>query len=197
MIQVFKIWHNLCSELTSMWTFKMYSRNTKTTNEPTASNNKSDRPQVKIWDTWKTLKYLNINDSFHLKHLEISKYKRESKGRWPIKICRFIFVTDNCCLIWLSKAIYFFNNTIIVQVRYIIIETKEFVRIGYNGFLFPHEYSGEGDTAFTWVLVRKKKPVISNTVCFFCFNSTVSYTCTIIPPAKLLYMRSLISHTDR
>jgi hypothetical protein len=32
---------------------------------PTASNNKSDRPQVKIWDTWKTLKYLNINDSFH------------------------------------------------------------------------------------------------------------------------------------
>ena len=51
----------------------MYSRNTKTTNEPTASNNKSDRR--------KTLKYLNINDSFHLKDLEISKYKRESKGR--------------------------------------------------------------------------------------------------------------------
>ena len=89
------------SELTSMWTFKMYSRNTKTTNEPTGSDNKSDRPQVNIWDTWKTLKYLNINDSFHLKDLEISKYKRESKGRWPIKICRFIFV--NCCLIWLSK----------------------------------------------------------------------------------------------
>jgi hypothetical protein len=61
-----------------MWTFKMYSRNTKTTNEPTASNNKSDRLQVNIWDTWKTLKYLNINDSFHLKELEISKYKRES-----------------------------------------------------------------------------------------------------------------------
>jgi hypothetical protein len=56
----------------------MYSRNTKTTNEPTASIKKSDRPQVKIWDT------------------------------------------------------------------YIIIETKEFARIGYNGFLFPHEYSGEG-----------------------------------------------------
>jgi hypothetical protein len=36
--------HNLCSELTSMWTFKMNSRNTKTTNEPTATNNKSDRP---------------------------------------------------------------------------------------------------------------------------------------------------------
>ena len=38
---------------------------------------------------------------------------------------------------------YFFNNTIIVQVRHIIIETKEFARIGYNEFLFPHEYSGE------------------------------------------------------
>ena len=110
----------------------------------------NQRPHVKIWDTWKTLKYLYINDSFHLKDFEISKYKRESKGRWPIKICRFIFV--NCCLIWLSKhwkckhichAIYFFSNTIIVQVGYIIIETKEFARIGYNGFLFPHEYSGE------------------------------------------------------
>ena len=32
-------------------------------------------------------------------------------------------------------------------------------------------------SAFTWVLMRKKKPVISNTGCFFCFNSTVSYTC--------------------
>jgi hypothetical protein len=26
----------------------------------------------------------------------------------------------------------------------VIIETKECARIGYNGFLFPHEYSGEG-----------------------------------------------------
>ena len=43
----------------------------------------------------------------------------------------------------MCHTIYFFNNTIIVQVRYIIIETKEFARIGYNGFLFPHEYSGE------------------------------------------------------
>ena len=76
--QAFQIWHNLCSELTSMCAFKIYFRNTKATNEPTASNNKSERPQVKIWDSRKTLKYLNINDSFHLKDLEISKYKRES-----------------------------------------------------------------------------------------------------------------------
>ena len=32
-------------------------------------------------------------------------------------------------------------------------------------------------SAFTRVLMRKKKPVISNTGRFFCFNSTVSYTC--------------------
>jgi len=57
---------------------------------------KSDRPQVNIWDTWKTLKYLNIDDSFHLKDLEISKYKRESKARMPIKCCCLFFV--NCGL---------------------------------------------------------------------------------------------------
>ena len=42
-----------------------------------------------------------INDSIHLKDLEISKYKRESKARMPIKFCCFKFV--NCCLIWLFK----------------------------------------------------------------------------------------------
>ena len=57
-IQVFQVWHNLCSEMTSMWTFKMYSCNTKTTNEPIASNNKSGE-------------HLG-----QLKDLEISKYKR-------------------------------------------------------------------------------------------------------------------------
>ena len=97
-IQVFQIWHNLCSEHTStgMWTFRIYSRSKKTTNEPTASNNKSGRLQVNNWDTWKTLKYLNISDSFHLKDLEISKYKRESKARMPIQFCCLFFA--NCGL---------------------------------------------------------------------------------------------------
>ena len=40
MRQLFQAWHNLCSELTSMCIFKMYSRNTNTTNEPIVSNNK-------------------------------------------------------------------------------------------------------------------------------------------------------------
>jgi hypothetical protein len=60
------------------------------------SNNKSDRRQVNIWDTWKILKYLNLNDSFHLKDFEISKYKRESKVRMPIKFGCLFFV--NCGL---------------------------------------------------------------------------------------------------
>ena len=77
--QVFHVWHNLCSELTSMWTFKMYSRNTKTTNEPTASN-KSDRPHVNTWDNRKTLKYLNINEN----------------RKQPITFCCLFFV--NCGL---------------------------------------------------------------------------------------------------
>ena len=76
----------------------------------------------------------------------------------------------------------FFNSTIIVQVRYIIIETKEFARIRYNGLLFPYSYSGDGldATHLGLNLIMSthadKKPVISNTCRFFCFNSTVSYT---------------------
>jgi hypothetical protein len=36
-----------------------------------------------------------------LKDLEISKYKRKSKGRMPMQIYHYVFI--NCCLIWLSK----------------------------------------------------------------------------------------------
>ena len=32
----------------------------------------------------------------------------------------------------------------LISIRYSTIETKEFARIGYNGFPFLHEYSGEG-----------------------------------------------------
>jgi hypothetical protein len=31
-----------------------------------------------------------------------------------------------------------------ICISYSSIETKEAARIGYNGFPFPHEYSGEG-----------------------------------------------------
>jgi hypothetical protein len=44
----------------------------------------------------------------------------------------------------MSHHMVFFSNTLIVQVRYSTIETKEVVHIGYKGFLFPHSYWGEG-----------------------------------------------------
>jgi hypothetical protein len=62
----------------------MFSCNTKTTNEPTATNTKYDIPYVNIWDTWKTLKYLNIDNSFHLKDLEISKTRIERTNAYTI-----------------------------------------------------------------------------------------------------------------
>jgi len=49
-----------------------------------------------------------------------------------------------------------------VSIRYSTIETKQAARIGYNGFLFPHSYSGDGLGANSFV-------------------STIMYlTCTII-----------------
>ena len=38
-------------------------------------------------------------------------------------------------------------------IGYSTIETKEAARIGYSGFLFPHEYSGEGRGACGHILL--------------------------------------------
>ena len=38
-------------------------------------------------------------------------------------------------------------NIIIVQVRYSTIVTKEVISNGFNGFLFQHDYSGDGQGA--------------------------------------------------
>jgi hypothetical protein len=56
-IQVFEFWHNLCSELTSILAIKK-----QPTNRPQL--NKSDRPQVNIWNTWKTLKCILLHNTF-------------------------------------------------------------------------------------------------------------------------------------
>jgi hypothetical protein len=123
-IQVFQIWHNLCSELTSMWTFIMYSRNTKTTNEPTASNNKSDRPQVKIWDTWKTLKYLNINEN----RKDVDRYKFVVLF-YIINVHILVSSEHKLCQIWntcilacillfLNKCWYLFLQSLLSRVKY-------------------------------------------------------------------------------
>ena len=39
------------------------------------------------------------------------------------------------------------------RIRYSTIETKEATRIGYNGFLFPHSYSGDGRTSFVSIIM--------------------------------------------
>ena len=57
------------------------------TNQPQVITHQTDHS---LGEHLEHLKYLNINDSFHLKDLEISKYKRESKTRMPIKFCRLI-----------------------------------------------------------------------------------------------------------
>ena len=58
-----------------------YSRNTKTTNEPTATSQ---------------IRQITDEHLGHLNDLEISKYKQESKARMPIKFWCLIFV--NCDL---------------------------------------------------------------------------------------------------
>jgi hypothetical protein len=44
-------------------------------------------------------------------------------------------------------------NTVL---RYCSIKTKEATRIGYNGFLFPHLYSGDGLGAFFFHMIEYK-----------------------------------------
>ena len=135
----------------------MYSRNTKTTNEPTASNNKSDRPQVKIWETWKTVKYLNINDSFHLKDLEISKYKRESKARMPIKFCCLIFV--NCGFLnhrrsWHGPPPVLFTHLFSIKFLYFYIISSLFLILTCSSL--------RGHIFFTLLVFRKPNKTTIN-----------------------------------
>jgi hypothetical protein len=59
----------------------------------------------------------------------------------------------------------FFNNTIYsVQARYIIIETKE---VSFSAFVLRVTALGLRTSAFTCVLMWKKKPAISNTASSF------------------------------
>ena len=75
-----------------------------------------------IWPIFRTrlisfiwsFKWWNYFNSFSNKTVTISVDRQHKYG---LNVIPFVF----------------FNNTIIVQVRYIIIETKEVARIGYNG----------------------------------------------------------------
>jgi hypothetical protein len=44
----------------------------------------------------------------------------------------------------LTYRMYKLCKLLLVCIGYSTIETKEAARIGYNGFLFPHSYSGDG-----------------------------------------------------
>ena len=177
-----------------MWTFKMYSRNIKTTNEPTASNNKSDRPQVNIWHTWKTLKYLNINDSFHLKDFETFEYKRESKGRWPIKfVVLFLLIVVlfgflNIKSVKIYAIPFIFSTTLLLyKLDTLLLKQTNLPVLDITGFYLRI-------SAFTWVLMRKKKPVISNTGRFFCFNSTdLMLISVFFCPSRFQYQMMFVS----
>jgi hypothetical protein len=98
----------------------------------------------------------------------------------PINYCWI-----NCSNQIKSKVLFkvgtFTNSTNIIWtvecIRYSTIETKESARIGYNGFLFRTSTQVKAEVrstkAVTRVRMRKKKPVISNTGKFFCFNNNV------------------------
>ena len=67
----------------------------------------------------------------------------------------------------------------VVSIGYSTIKTKEAARIGYNGFLFQHEYSGEGQGAnyivsiimyLTCIIIVLLKKKIWYGVYFYTFN---------------------------
>jgi hypothetical protein len=49
-----------------------------------------------------------------------------------------------------TLSLYYLASKQAIRVRYTTIETKEADHIGYNGLLFPHEYScGKGIRLYT------------------------------------------------
>ena len=79
------------------------------------------------------------------------------------------------------KKLCFFSTTLLLyKLDTLLLKQKKLSVLDLTGFFFRIRTQVKAlvlrTSAFTWVLMRKKKPVISNTGCFFCFNSTVSYT---------------------
>jgi uncharacterized integral membrane protein len=143
-----------------MWTFKMYSRNTKTINEPTASNNKSDRPQVNIWDTWKTLKYLNINEN----RKDVDWYKFIVLFLLIVVLFGFLNIKS----VKLYAIPFTFSITLLVyKLDTLLLKQKKFPVLDITGFFFYIRTLVTAlvlrTSAFTCVFMLNKKPAISNT----------------------------------
>jgi hypothetical protein len=116
---------------------KCISRNRKTTNEPTASNNKSERPQVNIWDIWKTLKYLNINEN------------RKDVDRWKFIVLFLLIVVLFAFLNFKSVNIYampfIFSTTLLLyKLDTILLIQNNLPVLDITGFFFRIWYSGDG-----------------------------------------------------
>jgi hypothetical protein len=75
---------------------------------------------------------------------------------------------------------HLFFQHLLYKLDTLLLKQKNLPVLDITGFFFRiHTHVTAlvlRTSAFTWVLVRKKKPVISNTGRFFCFNSTVSCT---------------------
>jgi hypothetical protein len=77
---------------------------------------------------------------------------------------------------------YIFSTTLLLyKLDTLLLKQKNLAVLDITGFFFGIRTQVAAlvlcTSAFTWVLMRKKNPVMSNTVHFFCFNNNVSYTC--------------------
>jgi hypothetical protein len=114
------------------------------------------------------------------------------------------FLLLNTIIFYQTLSLYYLASKQTIRVRHTTIETKEmtfyfilytitsllykldtllltqmqFPVLYITGFLF---HMSTQVKAVTWARMWKKKPVISNTVRFFCFNSTVSYIIISVP----------------
>ena len=90
--------------------------------------------------------------------------------------------------------IWWYNNHHIPQKKYSTIEIKEAVALDIAGFFFNL-------TTQVKAAVHKKKCVISNTGCLFCFNSNISslYNTSIVAKQMVCHLfplRLLNGFTD-
>jgi hypothetical protein len=116
--QVFQIWHNLCSELTSMWTFKMYSRNINT--KTTINKNKM------------TIFYrsTSFRFSFIFRYFKVFQLSQ-------IFTCGM----SDLLLLAVGSLVVFILREYILKVHILVSSEHKLCQI-WNEFLFPHEHLG-------------------------------------------------------
>jgi hypothetical protein len=121
------------------------------------------------------LKYLYINEN------------RKDVDRWQFFVLFLLIVVLFGFLNIKSVKTYaipfIFSKTLLLyKLDTLLLKQKNLPVLDITGFFFRIRTQVTAlvlrTSAFTWVRMRKRKPVISNTGRFFCFNSTVSYTYT-------------------